>query len=200
MMPPEALRFAELGHRLMDSLEALPQPVIAAVNGFALGGGMELAMSCDILLASENARFGQPEVNIGVMPGFGGSQRLPRRVPFGVAAEILLSGDNITAADALRIGLVNRVLPLAELITEAKNWRTKWPVAPRWPSPRPSKRFMRRDRRACRRKCAERQLFQSCSRRQTKKGMGAFCKNVPPATPANRPTFSRGGSAVRPDW
>ena len=104
MQPAEAWALRELGHRVMDALEALPQPVIAAVNGFALGGGMELAMSCDILLASDNARFGQPEVNIGVMPGFGGSQRLPRRVPFGIAAEILLSGDNVTAADALRIG------------------------------------------------------------------------------------------------
>ena len=120
MQPAEALRFAELGHQVMDGLASLPQPVIAAVNGFALGGGMELAMACDILLASETARFGQPEVNIGVMPGFGGSQRLARRVPFGQAAEILLSGENITAAEALRIGLVNRLYPPAELLGEAK--------------------------------------------------------------------------------
>lgn len=125
MSPVDALRFAELGHKTLDAIERLPQPVIAAVNGFALGGGMELAMACDILFASENARFGQPEVNIGLMPGFGGTQRLPRRVPFGVAAEILLSGENVTAVEAHRFGLVQRVFPQAELLAEAKKLAQK---------------------------------------------------------------------------
>ncbi|HNO69665.1 MAG TPA: enoyl-CoA hydratase-related protein [Pseudomonadota bacterium] len=183
MMPPEALRFAELGHRLMDSIEALPQPVIAAVNGFALGGGMELAMSCDILLASENARFGQPEVNIGVMPGFGGSQRLPRRVPFGVAAEILLSGDNITAADALRIGLVNRVLPFAELITEAKKLAHK--MACRAPvAIAKTKQALHASRQTglADGNARERQLFSELfATADQKEGMGAFLQKRPPS-------------------
>lgn len=183
MMPPEALRFAELGHRVMDSLESLPQPVIAAVNGFALGGGMELAMSCDILLASENARFGQPEVNIGVMPGFGGSQRLPRRVPFGVAAEILLSGENITSADALRIGLVNRVLPLAELVTEAKKLAHK--MASRAPvAVAKTKQALQASRQMglSDGNAHERQLFSELfATADQKEGMGAFLQKRPPS-------------------
>lgn len=123
--PEQALKLAEKGHRVGIGLGALPQPVIAAVNGFALGGGMELAMSCDVIYASSNARFGQPEVNIGVMPGFGGTQRLPRRVPFGVAAEILFSGDPISADEAHRLGLVNKVLPPAELLPEARKLAQK---------------------------------------------------------------------------
>jgi len=111
-----AADFAGLGHQVMAAVENLPQPVIAAVNGFALGGGCELALSCDIRIAAENAKFGQPEVNLGVIPGFGGTQRLPRLVGKGMACELLYTGDIIGAAEALRIGLVNRVVPPDQLL------------------------------------------------------------------------------------
>ncbi|RII42299.1 enoyl-CoA hydratase [Galactobacter valiniphilus] len=97
-------------HRVTQGLEALPIPVIAAVNGFALGGGCELALACDWIYASANARFGQPEVNLGLVPGFGGAVRLPRRVSPGIARELILTGRQVKADEALRIGLVNRVL------------------------------------------------------------------------------------------
>ena len=186
MQPAEALSFAELGHRVMDALESLPQPVIAAVNGFALGGGMELAMACDILLASETARFGQPEVNIGVMPGFGGSQRLPRRVPFGMAAEILFSGDNITAAEALRIGLVNRLTAPAELLGEAKKLAHK--IASRAPvAVAKTKQALHTSRQGALSEgnAQERQLFSELfATTDQKEGMAAFL--------AKRPAVYRG--------
>ncbi len=112
----EANRFARFGHKVLKTIEELPQPVIAAVNGFALGGGCEIAISCDIRYAAENAKFGQPEVNLGVIPGFGGTQRLPRLIGKGRANELLFSGDIIDAAEACRIGLVNKVFPQQELL------------------------------------------------------------------------------------
>lgn len=115
----EAREFALLGQAAFNKIENLPQPVIAAVNGFALGGGCELAMSCDIRLASENAKFGQPEVNLGVPPGFAGTQRLPRLVGKGVAKELLYTADMIDAAEAHRIGLVNKVYAADELMAAA---------------------------------------------------------------------------------
>lgn len=120
MTPMQARSFSQLGHSLMNLIENLPQPVIAAVNGFALGGGTELAMACDIRLASENAKFGQPEVTLGLLAGFGGTQRLPRLVGSGRASEILFTADTLDAQEAYRIGLVNRVYPLAELMTQAQ--------------------------------------------------------------------------------
>lgn len=114
----EGREMGKLGHRVMDSIAAFPRPVIAAVNGFALGGGCELAMSCDIRICSDNAKFGQPEVNLGVIPGFGGTQRLPRLVGTGHAFELLLTGDMIDAEEACRIGLVNRVVRQEELMPE----------------------------------------------------------------------------------
>lgn len=115
----EARNFAQLGHATFRKIELLPQPVIAAVNGFALGGGCELAMACDIRLASENAKFGQPEVTLGLTAGFGGTQRLPRLVGTGIASELLFTGGNIDAREAYRIGLVNHVYPLESLMEEA---------------------------------------------------------------------------------
>ncbi|WP_431710755.1 enoyl-CoA hydratase/isomerase family protein [Glutamicibacter uratoxydans] len=106
-------------HRVTEELEALQLPVIAAVNGFALGGGCELALACDFIYASENASFGQPEVNLGLVPGFGGSVRLPRRVGLAMARELIFTGRRIKAAEALRIGLANRVVPSGELLDTA---------------------------------------------------------------------------------
>ena len=118
--PLEGRRFAQFGQATFRKIELLPQPVIAAVNGFALGGGCELAMACDIRLAGENAKFGQPEVTLGLTAGFGGTQRLPRLVGTGLASEILFTGDIIDAQEAYRIGLVNRVYPLDTLMEEAQ--------------------------------------------------------------------------------
>lgn len=106
-------------HRVTQALESLPVPVIAAVNGFALGGGCELALACDFIHATANARFGQPEVGLGLVPGFGGSVRLPRRVAPGLAREMILTGRQVKAEEALRIGLVNAVHADKEALLEA---------------------------------------------------------------------------------
>ena len=111
---------SELGHRLGRAMEEAPFPLIAAVNGFALGGGLELALACDFIYASDNARFGLPEVGLGLIPGFGGTQRLPRRVGPGLARELVYSGKTIDAAAAKAIGLVNDVFPAGELLPKAK--------------------------------------------------------------------------------
>lgn len=113
-------QFGQLGHDAFALLESLPCAVIAAVNGFALGGGLELAMSCDFIYASTNARLGQPEVNLGVTPGFGGSQRLPRLLGKARAKELLFTGDMIDAARARELGLVLEVLPPAELLPHCR--------------------------------------------------------------------------------
>ncbi len=119
MQEHEAREFARQGHALGERLAALPIPVIAAVNGFALGGGCEVALACDFIYASEAAKFGQPEVKLGVIPGFGGTQRLLRRVGLARALELCMSGAMIDAAEALRIGLVNRVCKPEELVPAA---------------------------------------------------------------------------------
>jgi enoyl-CoA hydratase len=108
------------GQQVFRRFETSPKPIVAAVNGFALGGGCELAMACHIRIASEAAKFGQPEVKLGIVPGYGGSQRLPRLVGKGRALQLLLTGEMIDAAEAYRIGLVNRVVPAAELMTTAR--------------------------------------------------------------------------------
>jgi len=117
----EGRNWGKLAQAVFNKLENLPQPVIAAVNGFALGGGCELAMACDIRIASEKAKFGQPEVSLGVIPGFAGTQRLPRLVGKGRAKELLFSGGMIDAAEAHRIGLANKVVTPEELIAAARD-------------------------------------------------------------------------------
>ena len=125
MTPAEAEAFARRGHALGEQLAALSFPVIACVNGFALGGGCELALACDLIYASEKAKLGQPEVNLGVMPGFGGTQRLARRVGIGRARELCYTADVIGAEEAKRIGLVNAVLPAAELLPKVREVAAK---------------------------------------------------------------------------
>jgi enoyl-CoA hydratase len=115
----DGYRHSRAAHQIIFKIEALSKPVIMAVNGYALGGGCELAMGGDIILASENARFGQPEVNLGIIPGFGGTQRLPRLVGRTKALELVFTGEHITADAALRLGLVNHVVPQAELMPRA---------------------------------------------------------------------------------
>ena len=112
--------YAHRGQAVLDLIENLGKPVIACINGFALGGGCELALACTMRLASENAKLGQPEVKLGILPGYGGSQRLPRLVGKGLAMQIVLAGEMITAQEAHRIGLVNEVTAAAELIPRAE--------------------------------------------------------------------------------
>ena len=119
MSSVDGLEFTRLGHRVMQTIEDLPIPVIAAVNGFALGGGLELALACDLIVASEKARFGQPEINLGLIPGFGGTQRLPHRIGDSKARELIYTGEMIDASTALKLGLVNQVVPPAELMPAA---------------------------------------------------------------------------------
>ena len=134
--PVAGREHARKGQGLFDRIERLGKPVIAAVNGFALGGGCELAMACTIRIAADTAKLGQPEINLGLLPGYAGSQRLPRLVGRGRALELLLLGHQITAEEAWRIGLVNRVVPAAQLMTDARalaqSLASKAPVAVRY--------------------------------------------------------------------
>ena len=136
LAPIAGTEHARHGQQIFDAIEQLGKPVIAAINGFALGGGCELAMACTLRIAADTARFGQPEINLGLIPGYAGSQRLPRLVGKGVALEILLTGEMVTAQRAYEIGLVNRVVPAAQLMAEAKQLAhalaSKAPVAMRY--------------------------------------------------------------------
>jgi enoyl-CoA hydratase len=134
--PTSGREHAIAGQHILDLIENLGKPVIAAINGFALGGGCELAMACTLRIAADTARLGQPEINLGIIPGYAGTQRLARLVGRGRALEILLTGDHITAAEAHRLGLVNRVVPAAELMSEVRRLAatlvSKAPVAVRY--------------------------------------------------------------------
>ena len=116
----EGFEFGRLGQEAFMAIEGCPKPVIAAVNGFALGGGEEICMACDLRIAADNAKFGQPEINLGIIPGFAGTQRLSRLVGKTAAKYVIYTGDMFGAEEAYRIGLVNKVVPLASLMTEAK--------------------------------------------------------------------------------
>jgi enoyl-CoA hydratase len=136
LSPADGQRHGRRGQAVFDLIEGLGKPVVAAVNGFALGGGCELAMACTIRIAADSARFGQPEINLGIIPGYAGSQRLPRLVGKGRALEILLTGDMVPAQRAYEMGLVNRVVAAADLLSEAKKFAatlaSKAPVAMRY--------------------------------------------------------------------
>jgi enoyl-CoA hydratase len=121
LTPPDAQAFAEAGGRLGEAIETSSKIWVAAVNGFALGGGCELALACDFVYASEAAKFGQPEVKLGVIPGFGGTQRLARRVGVAKAKELCVTGDMIDAAEALRIGLADAVFPADQLMAKVRD-------------------------------------------------------------------------------
>jgi len=125
LTPAEMRYVARRGQRAFRLLETSSKPSVAAINGYALGGGLELAMACTVRFAAENARLGQPEVKLGLVPGYGGSQRLPRLVGRGRALELLLAGDPIDAAEAHRLGLVNAVVPRAELLPHCREWLRK---------------------------------------------------------------------------
>ena len=125
LSPVEAQTYAMRGQRIFGMLETMPKPTVAAVNGFALGGGLELAMACMVRFASPNAKLGQPEIKLGILPGYGGTQRLPRLIGRGRALEMLLSGEPIDAAEAHRIGLVNAVVPQENLVAHSRQWLAK---------------------------------------------------------------------------
>lgn len=178
----EAANFAKLGHKVAGILEGMPQPVIAAVNGFALGGGTELAIACDIRYASENAKFGQPEVNLGVIPGFGGTQRLPRLIGKGLANELIFSGNIIDAAEALRIGLTNKVFSLEELMDKclelAETIASRGPLAVKLSKQAVNNGVEMDLARACQ---YEADLFALCfSSEEQKEGMKAFLEKRAP--------------------
>jgi enoyl-CoA hydratase len=179
------LAFGRLGHAVTAAAEALPQPVIAAVNGYAFGGGCELALAADIRLAGENALFAQPEVSLGIPPGWGGSQRLPRLIGPGLAAELIFTGRRVGADEALRIGLVNAVYPPDQLLPEATKLAAR--IAANSPSAvRAAKRAMALafagDPAAG--LATELTLFgQSFGTPDQREGMGAFLAKRPPTFP-----------------
>lgn len=130
--PLEARAYARRGHDVTGRIESLAKPVIAAVNGYALGGGCELCLACDIRLAAENARFGLPEVNLGILPGWGGTQRLARATSSGFAKELIFTGRQVDAQEAHTVGLVNHVYPAGDLMDRAMELATEIAAKPPW--------------------------------------------------------------------
>ena len=182
MTVAEAKALSDLGHRVGDLMESAPFAILAAVNGFALGGGCELSMACDLIYASEKAKFGQPEVNLGVIPGFGGTQRLSRRVGMGKARELVFTGDIIDATEAHRIGLCEAVFPAGELVEKVKAIATK--IASKGPlAIMQAKRVMRRgDAGLQAGNELEAQAFAMLfGTSDQKEGMGAFIEKRTPA-------------------
>ncbi|MBW2638048.1 MAG: enoyl-CoA hydratase/isomerase family protein [Deltaproteobacteria bacterium] len=161
--PREALAFMELGHETLRLLETAPKPSIAAVNGFALGGGTEITMACDMRFASEKARFGQPEILIGLIPGWGGTQRLPRLIGMGRAKELVLGGEQINAQRAFEIGLVNRVYSPETLMEETMKFAKKLSFLPPFQL-----------------KMAKHSIAQCFSTQDQKEGMKAFLEKRKP--------------------
>ncbi len=177
----EARDFARFGQQVFAAIENCSKPVIAAVNGFALGGGCELAMACDIRLASEKAKFGQPEVNLGIIPGFAGTQRLSRLIGKGRAKELIFTGDMVDAAEALRLGLANKVVAPEELLEAARNLAqkiaAKGPVAIRFGKEAINKGF---DMDLDKGSAYEAELFALCfAGEDQKEGMLAFLEKRP---------------------
>ena len=178
----QAREFGILGHSVAAAIENIPQPVIAAINGFALGGGCEISLACDIRYGARNAKFGQPEVNLGVVPGFGGTQRLPRVVGKGLAFELLVSGEMIDAEEAYRIGLLNKVVDGAELLDKcmqlANTIAGRGPLAVRLCKDAVRNGYEMDLKRAC---SYEAELFAMCFGSQDQKeGMGAFLEKRKP--------------------
>lgn len=183
MSPESAWDFSRYGQELFSRIERFPVPTVAAVNGYALGGGNELALSCDLRIAAKNAKFGQPEVGLGIIPGFGGTQRLSRLVGKARALELVLTGRVIDAEEAYRIGLVDRVVPEGEALSESlgllKDMARKSPFAVRQAkkavvegSSLPFEDGL----------ALERQLFRECfENHDQKEGMRAFLEKRPPA-------------------
>ena len=183
MNAAEGKAFGELGASVFRRIELLNKPVIAAVNGFALGGGCELAMACDIRIASAKAKFGQPEVGLGITPGFSGTQRLPRIVGLGKAKELIYTAEVIPAEEAARIGLVNKVFPQAELLPAAirlaENICAAAPIAVRYAKQCINSNY---DMDADEAILLENKLFAKCfSSEDQKEGMGAFLNKRRPA-------------------
>ena len=181
--PLKADAFAKLGQEVLTTIETCPKPVIAAVNGFALGGGTELAMACDFIYAAPNAKFGQPEIKLGIIPGFGGTQRLSRLVGRQMAKELVLSGDMIAAEEALRIGLVNKIFALDVLMAEARKTAKKI-AAYGMPAVKAAKDAINRglDVDLADGLYLERQAFALlCSTKDQKEGMKAFLGKRAPA-------------------
>ncbi|MBR2560442.1 MAG: enoyl-CoA hydratase/isomerase family protein [Firmicutes bacterium] len=176
LTPLEAQDMMAKGHKVMNKIESLPKPVIAAVNGFALGGGCELAMACDVRIASEKALFGQPEVGLGIIPGFGGTIRLAKLVGKGMAKYLIMGAVNIKAPEAYRIGLVEKVVAPEELMTEAeafaRNVMSKAPIAVRQAKMAIDNEFDMDERAASR---MEVEAITTCfSSEDRTEGMGAF--------------------------
>jgi len=173
--PSEARQLAQAGHAVCTKIENLGKPVIAAVNGLALGGGCEMAMSCDIVLAAEGARFGQPEINIGLIPGWGGTQRLPRLVGLNVAKEMVFTGKMIDAKEAQSMGLVNKTIPAqafrSDVLKFAKQLSEKSPIMLRL-----AKRAINLSRRSLEERLGEEvAAFSSCFETEDyKEGINAF--------------------------